>query len=66
MSRYFRRTEAGMEENLRAGLVAGGMAVLVGAVSYYLLRLVLAREPLEPLEGASEADAPEITRRTEE
>jgi len=66
MNRYFRRREAGMEEKLRAGLVAGSMAVLVGATSYYFLRLFLAREPLEPLEGASEADRQMIVEGSEE
>jgi hypothetical protein len=49
MSRYYRRTTPGLRENLGAGLVAIGMAAGVAAASFYLVRLFLAREPLEPL-----------------
>jgi len=49
MTRYYRRTKPGLDENLRAGLVAGGIAATVAAVSFYLVRLFLAREPLDPL-----------------
>ncbi len=49
MSRFYRRTKPGPGENLRAGLVAGGLAATVAAVSFYLARLFLAREPLESL-----------------
>ena len=49
MSRYYRRTKPGLGENLRAGLVAGGVAATVAAVSFYVVRLFLAREPLDPL-----------------
>ncbi|MFH1766320.1 MAG: hypothetical protein ABIF09_19225 [Gemmatimonadota bacterium] len=49
MSRFYRRTKPGLGENLRAGLVAGALAGTVAAVSFYLVRLFLAREPLEPL-----------------
>jgi hypothetical protein len=52
MSRFYRRTRPGLGENLRAGLVAGGLAATVAAVSFYLVRLFLAREPLEPLSPA--------------
>lgn len=49
MSRYYRRVEKGRRTSLQAGLVAGGLATAVGAVSYYLVRLLLSREPLDPL-----------------
>ena len=49
MSRFYRRTKPGPGENLRAGLVAGGLAATVAAVSFYLVRLFLAREPLDSL-----------------
>ena len=49
MSRYFRRTEPGFGENLRAGLVAGAVAAGVAVVSFYLVRLFISREALEPL-----------------
>ena len=49
MSRYYRRTTPGLRENLTAGLVAAGLTAGVAAVSFYLVRLFLAREPLDPL-----------------
>ena len=49
MSRFYRRTKPGPQENLRAGLVAGGLAATAAAVSFYLVRLFLAREPLDSL-----------------
>lgn len=49
MTGYFRRTDPGPGENLRAGLVAGALATTVAAVSFYLVRVFLAREPLEPI-----------------
>ena len=66
MSEYFRRKQAGRGENLRAGLVAGGLAATVAAVSFYLVRLLLTREPLEPLPpvdatGGSTRRGPEDT-----
>jgi hypothetical protein len=51
MTRYYRRTDPGAGENLRAGLVAGALATTVAAVSFYLVRLFLSREPLEPLDS---------------
>ena len=64
MTRFYRRTEPGSRENLRAGLVAGGLAALVAAASFYLVRLFLSREPLDELpsestEADSVPDAPE-------
>jgi len=56
MSRYFRRTEPRAGENIRAGLVAGAVAGSVAVVSFYLVRLFLAREPLEPLDPPTPAD----------
>ncbi len=49
MSGFYRRTKPGPGVNLRAGLVAGGVAVAAAAVSFYVVRLFLAREPLDPL-----------------
>ena len=59
MSPYYVRRTPGLRENLEAGLVAAGVALGVGAVSFYLLRLLLAREPLEPLPtGSSRGELP--------
>jgi hypothetical protein len=52
MSRYYRRTTPGPRENLGAGLVAAGLAAGVAAASFYLVRLFLAREPLDPASSA--------------
>jgi hypothetical protein len=49
MSPYYVRKDPGLRENLGAGLASAGLALGVGAVTFYLLRLFLAREPLEPL-----------------
>jgi hypothetical protein len=49
MSRYYRRIEGGRKTSIQAGLVAGGIAAAVGAVSYYMVRLILSREPLGPV-----------------
>jgi hypothetical protein len=49
MSRYYRRSEPEPGDNLRAGLLAGVLAGGVAVVSFYLTRLFLTREPLEPL-----------------
>ncbi len=56
MSRYYRMKEPGRRENLRAGLVAGGVAAAVAAVSFYLTRLFVSREPLEPLDSSGSED----------
>jgi len=48
MSRYYRRTTPGPRENLGAGLFALGLGAGVAAVTFYLARLLLARERLEP------------------
>lgn len=49
MSRYYRRTSPGARETLTAALVSTGVAVGVASVTFYLVRIFLAREPLEPL-----------------
>ena len=51
MTRYYRRKETGRKENLGAGLVAAGLATTVAAVSFYLVRIFLSREPLDPIEA---------------
>ena len=51
MSRYYRMKKPGPTENLRAGLVAGGVAAAVAAVSFYLTRVLMSREALEPLDS---------------
>ena len=58
MSRYYRRTEPGFGENLRAGLVAGGIAATAAALSFYFVRLFLSREPLESLSSGEAQDGP--------
>lgn len=62
MSRYYRMKKPGPTENLRAGIVAGGIAVAVAAVSFYLTRIFVSREllePLEPLDLSGPEDKPE-------
>ena len=49
MSPYYRRKEPGLKENLEAGMLAAGLAAGIGAVTFYLVRLLLSREALEPL-----------------
>ena len=57
MTRYYRRKEAGRRENLGAGLVAAGLATTVAAVSFYLVKIFLSREPLDPVgEGDSRGE----------
>jgi hypothetical protein len=50
MSRYLRMKKPGPAENLKAGLVAGGIAAAAAAVSFYVARVLMSREWLEPLE----------------
>lgn len=45
---YYRRIDPGPGETLRAGLAAGAIAAAAAAVSFYLVRVYLARERLEP------------------
>lgn len=49
MSPYYRRRTPDQGENLRAGLVATGIAAGVGVVSFYFTRLFLTRDPLGPV-----------------
>ena len=65
MNRYFRRIEPGPGENLRAGLAAGLAAGAVAVVSFYLVRTLLSREPLEPLPASGESKG-EKSRESEE
>jgi len=53
MSPLYRRTRPGPRENLGAGLISAGLALGVAAVSFYLVRIFLAREPFEPLPPAA-------------
>ena len=57
MSRYYRRTEPSSRDNLGAGVLAAGLAAGVAAVSFYLTRLFLAREPLDPPKRESLEDS---------
>ncbi len=56
MTRYFRRKKTGTGENIRAGLVAGALATMVAGVSFYLVRIFLSREALEPVRGEAASD----------
>lgn len=58
MTRYYRRTSPGPRENMGAGAVALGLAAGVAAVTFYLVRLMLTRAPLDPPELEGPADAP--------
>jgi hypothetical protein len=58
MSRFYRRTRPRCGDNLQAGLIAGSLATVAAGVSFYLVRLFLAREPLEPLPPASSRKEP--------
>ncbi len=64
MSRFFLRRTPGVEENLAAGIVAAGLAAGVAALSFYLVRLYLAREPMEPL--PTRVAGPDTSTGTEE
>lgn len=46
MSPYYRRKKPGVRENAGAALAALGLAAGVAAVTFYLVRLALSREPL--------------------
>ena len=48
-NRYFRRKDPGPMENWKAGLVAGALSAAVASVSFYLTRVLLSRESMEPL-----------------
>jgi hypothetical protein len=60
VTRFYRRTTPGLRENLAAGLVAAGLAAGVAAVSFYLVRLFLAREPLDPRSPGLPGSAAEL------
>ncbi len=47
MSRYFRRREPTLRERLAAAALAAGAAAVTGAMTFYVVRTLLAREPLE-------------------
>jgi hypothetical protein len=59
MTRYYRRTSPGRRENLGAALVAAGLAGTIAAASFYIVRLFLAREPLEELEAGAATEVEE-------
>jgi hypothetical protein len=46
MSPYYRRKKPGYQENTGAALAALGVAAGVAGVTFYLVRLLLSREPL--------------------
>jgi hypothetical protein len=50
MSGFYRRTNPGIRENAGAGLAAFGVAAGAAAVTFYLVRIFLAREPLGPFD----------------
>jgi hypothetical protein len=50
MSQYYRRKKTGARENMGAGLAALGIAAGAAAVTFYLVRLFLSREPLGPFD----------------
>lgn len=64
MTRYYSRTSPGPRENLGAGAVALGLAAGVAAVTFYLVRLMLARAPLDAPETVTPGDpeGPEAER----
>jgi hypothetical protein len=66
MTRYYRRKKTGAGEDIRAGLVAGALATMVAGVSFYLVRIFLSREALEPLEGEASPDRPQETTMEDE
>jgi hypothetical protein len=66
LTRFYRRKKPGPREDLGAGLVAFGLAAGVAAVSFYLVRLFLAREPMEELEDGGRHGGSERERIPEE
>jgi len=59
MTVYYRRTTPGPRENLGAGMAALGLGAGVAAVTFYLVRILLAREPFSsgpPAGGGSGED----------
>ena len=46
------RNRPGRSENTLAGVAATGLGALVGLTVFYLARLVLARDPIDPPEQA--------------
>jgi hypothetical protein len=58
MSPYYRRRKPGLKENLEAGILAAGLAAGVAAVTFYVGRLLLARDPLWPLGAESSRESP--------
>jgi hypothetical protein len=51
MNRLYLRTTPGPRETVAAALVATGAALGVAAISFYLTRILLSREILEPIRG---------------
>ena len=56
MTIHYRKTSPGLRENLGAGMAALGAAAGVAAVTFYFVRILMAREaiPGEPPELRSE------------
>lgn len=55
MTRWI-RNRPGRRDDALAALAAGSVGAVVGMVAFYLVRLLVAREPLEPPEEGGGAD----------
>ncbi len=59
MSPRYIRNEPSSRENLAAALISGAVAVGVGVVAFYLVRLLVAREAIG---GSGEQDSVAVER----